>query len=200
MEFLQIITGMLLSGTYALSLMVFLVSALLLGAGLALQVRSDAHHLRFLERKPLSWIERAHPHLPSLRVLVTVNLCGLTLLAVGLQTFRGIFPFNDPYQGLNLASLFLLASAIGTLGELRWKGTKAWAFAFILGTSVAFLTLTFLIATPPAPLPERLLLGGCTVVATVLAWGTLGKGTAGRRTMIVAAAVFAFWFLIYTLQ
>src|SRR5262245_24914746 len=132
MEFLQTISGMLLTGSATASLAVFLLSVLLLGAGLMLKVRSDALGLRFLDRRPLSWIESAHPHLPSPQVIGAINLCALALLAVGLETLRGVFPFDDPYRGLNLVSLFLLVCAVGTLSELRWRGTGAYARAVLL--------------------------------------------------------------------
>src|SRR5437879_3066971 len=98
MAFLEIISTTLRWGTASVSVLLFLVSALLLMAGLAIKIWSRVR-LNFLEHAPLNSIEYTHPHLPSPRSVAVLVICCITLLLVALQTIQGAFPFQDPYQG-----------------------------------------------------------------------------------------------------
>ena len=140
MQFLQTMTDVLLYGSYSFSIPLFLISTLLLVAGIIALVHSRIR-ITFLENKPLSWIEKTHPYMPSLRMVITIALCSSTLMLVGFQTMQNTFPFNDAYQGLNLATFFLLGGSLGILGELRWRGAGAYACAVLAGTALAFLLM-----------------------------------------------------------
>ncbi len=200
MPFIQTVGAMLASGTFTFTLILFLVSLLLLVVGMTSKVWTDVLNLRSLESRPLNWIEHTHPHVPSARIVLTLNICVVTLLAVGLQTLRGTFPFNDPYQGLNLVTLFVLAAAMGTLAEIRWKGTSRYAYAFVLGTAIAFLSLTFLSALPSTTLLEKLLLGTLTLAAAAIAWRTQEREENATVSMRLTIGVFLFWIVIYAVR
>ena len=199
MDFIRIITAVLLYQQSSLSIPLFLLSALLLIAGVALLVRSHAYRLSFLEHKPLNWIEKTHPHLPSARIIVTIALCSATILLAGLQTVQNTFPFNDPYQGLNLASLFLLGGAIGVLGELKWKGAGEYACAILAGTAMAFLLLILqfnplqqTVVAKVAPL--------ALLIPSVLLVGHTISHKHQRSILLTVLLSFAFWILIYITQ
>jgi hypothetical protein len=198
MAFLRTIADILAYGHGSVSVPLFLLSVLLLATGLALQAWADTLKFRFLERRPLSWIEQTHPYLPSLRVILAFDVCILVLLGIGLQTMPGVFPFNDPYQGLNLVSLFLLAAALGTIGELRWRGADVYASAFILGTALAFLARTILAAAHPLPMIERVILACCALAVALLAARRLTPARRGMRALFVAGLVFFFWIFVFT--
>jgi len=200
MAFLENIVDFLRFGPSPISLILFLVSTILVFVGVGMQVWQKAVNLGTLEDKPLSWIEKTHPHVPSAKTVLTLNICAFSLLAVGLQSFQGVFPFNDPYQGLNLFTLFVLAAALGTLGELKWKGTKTYAYAFILGTAVGFLAVTALFSFPYKTPVERLLLTGLAFVAGSVSWHMLGSMKDRLKSGTLALVVCVFWILVYTLQ
>ena len=153
MQFLQTMTDVLLYGSYSFSIPLFLISTLLLVAGIIALVHSRIR-ITFLENKPLSWIEKTHPYMPSLRMVITIALCSSTLMLVGFQTMQNTFPFNDAYQGLNLATFFLLGGSLGILGELRWRGAGAYACAVLAGTALAFLLMIFAISVPTEDLSD----------------------------------------------
>lgn len=200
MDFLQHLSDIVFYDTAVVSVPLFFISFILLIIGVGIKVWRETMHLTRLERKPLDWIERTHPHIPSLRTVITINLCVLSLCAVGLQSLHNAPPFNDPYEGLNLLTLFILAAALGTLGELHWKKSQTIAYGFILGTGFAYLSLALLVSTSPMPMFSRMLLGIASLLTAVITGFTLRKDTHRWIAMSIALSVFVFWFLIYYIQ
>lgn len=196
MDFLNLATATLLYGTGSISIPLFVVSVLLLFIGLTLQVRSRAVRLSFLEHKPLNWIEKTHPHLPSARIITTIALCCVTLLLAGLQTMNRTFPFDDPYQGLNLASLFLLGGAVGIIAEMRWKHAGDYACAVLVGTALAFLLLIIRF-NYTGDLLSRTIVPFALLVPSILLAGQTVAREHRRATLLTVVLTFAFWILIY---
>ena len=196
MDFLNLATATLLYGTGSISIPLFLVSVLLLFVGIALQVRSQAIRLSFLEDRPLNWIEKKHPHLPSSRIITTIALCSVTLLLAGLQTMSRTFPFNDPYQGLNLASLFLLGAACGILAEMKWKDAGEYACAVLVGTAMAFILLILRFSLTTDLLTKTIVPFVLLVPSVLLAGQTVAREHR-RATLLTVLLTFAFWILIY---
>lgn len=186
------------SGNASVSILLFLFSGLLLAAGVAAKARSHAFRLAFLEHMPLNKIEYTHPHIPSARAIVTIAFCSAALLFAGLQTIQGVFPFDDPYQGLNLASFFLIATSVGILAELKWKGSKEYISAFLIGTSLAFLTLVIEFGSTRSFaysfFPFVLLL------PTVLLVGYAFAGKNRRGAIMTLVLSFGFWMFMYLIQ
>lgn len=200
MDFFQTVIGTLLYAQDTVPLPLFIVSAILLLIGISIIVWSHAFQLRFIEKKPLVWLERTHPHLPSAAVMITMDFCGLLLLLMGLQGLQALHPFNDPYHGLYLVSLFLLAMGLGTLGEMRWKRTRTYACVFVLGTAAAFLVLSIL-TLPASAFAQRAISSTCAIAAGLLAWFMLrGDGEHVLKTSGMASCIFVAWILAYTLH
>jgi hypothetical protein len=198
MAFFSLVVETLRTGTASVSIPLFLGSALLLIVGVTVHARSRVR-LHHLEDAPLSKIEFTHPHLPSPRAIGTVVLCGTTLLLAGLQTVEGVFPFNDPYQGLNLVSLFLIATAVGVLAELEWPGASSYTAAVLAGTALSFLVLTVHFAAAAGSVTTS------AVTIVLLLPGILLAGwslAAERRTPVLLTLLFAFafWILVGLLQ
>ncbi len=198
MNFFDIIMISFLEGPLTLSLGIFVISTLLLFVGITSMVWMKAVNIKHIEAKPLKWIEYTHPHIPSYRIIVAIVLSSITLTAVALQTVQGVAPFTDPYQGLNIVSLFILGTALGILGELQWKGAGEYAAAFLLGTAIAFLL--FVIVGPDQASSEAFSLESRLLT---LVFGSLflgGYAIAGReRTPLVLTSICAFviWVSIY---
>ena len=193
MQFLQTMTDVLLYGSYSFSIPLFLISTLLLVAGIIALVHSRIR-ITFLENKPLSWIEKTHPYLPSLRMVITIALCSSTLMLVGFQTMQNTFPFNDAYQGLNLATFFLLGGSLGILGELRWRGAGAYACAVLAGTALAFLLMILQQKSSTDALSSKMSL--LALLPTFLLVGYAVNREHQRRILATAAFAFTFWMLI----
>ena len=199
MEFLHILSTVLMNGTGSFSIMLFCVSALLLIIGVAIQVRSTAVNLTFLDLKPLNWVELTHPYIPSSRTIAVITVCGITLMLAALQTIHNSFPFNDPYQGVNLASFFILGTAIGVLSELKWKGTKEYASAVLAGSALAFLTLMILfhdIASTPMDRLFQLIL----LLPSIVLVGHMHVSLKQKGLLLTLICAYIFWILVFVLR
>lgn len=199
MEFFTTMTAVLRYESGSVSVPLFLLSAFLLIAGVISVVHSRVFRLSFLEHKPLNWIEKTHPHLPSARIIVTIALCSVTILLAGLETVQNTFPFNDPYQGLNLASFFLLGGAIGVLAEMKWKGAGDYACAVLAGTALAFLLL-ILQFNPTQQTVAAKVLPLALLIPSVLLVGHTISHRHQRSMLLTILLSFSFWVLIYLAQ
>jgi peptidoglycan/LPS O-acetylase OafA/YrhL len=196
MDFIQITSGILLYETPSFSVVIFALSALLLIIGVTIMIRQHAFRISFLENKPLNWIEKTHPYIPSPRIIVTSALCIVALMMVGLQTMNNTFPFNDPYQGLNLASFFLLGGAIGTLAQLKWKHATEYMCAILGGTALAFILLIVRFSNTEDSIVKSIMLYALLVPTVLLTTIMIGKQH--RRAILLTMVLsFAFWILIY---
>lgn len=199
MVFFQTILGVLFYETPTFPILLFLVSVILLVVGVAVQSWNHSVRLRFLEHRPLNWIETTHPHLPSSRVIITLALCTTTLLLAALQTMKNTFPFDDPYQGMNLASLFLLGGSLGIIGELKWKGAGNYASAFLAGTSLAFLLLILQFSQVSTSAATKVIPLALLLPSVLLIGHTIN--TENRRGVLLTVLfAFSFWILIYIAQ
>ncbi len=194
MDTLRLITAALFSGSDSFSVLLFVVSALFLIVGVAIKTK-DRVRLRYLEHVPLNHIEFTHPHLPSARVIAAILLCTLTLLLAGLQTVQGIFPFDDPYRGLNLISFFLIAGAVGILAELHWKGGKEYVSAALVGTALAFLLLIMHVSGMVKPFGEKLFLL-VLLLPSMLLVGYIFSRQHRIGTVLTLLFSFLFWMTI----
>lgn len=199
MDFFSLAIATLLYGTGSLSIPLFFVSVILLFTGLALMVRSRAVHLTFLEHKPLNWIEYTHPHLPSPRIITTIALCSITMLMAALQTMTRSFPFDDPYQGLNLVSMFLLGGAIGILAELRWKNASEYVCAVLVGSALAFMLLILRFNYAGDFLTRIVVPLALLVPSVLLAGQTIARGQ-DKKVILTLILSFSFWILVYVGQ
>jgi hypothetical protein len=198
MDFFSFLVASFLLSTPSFSIGLFALSALLLIAGVALRARSQTR-LVFLEHTPLNHIEFTHPHLPSMRAVRSIVLCVATLLLVGLKTFEGVFPFNDPYQGLNLVSLFLIGCSVGILAELKWKGASEYSSALLFGTALAFLFLILQSSLQSEPLTEVAILIALLVPSMTLAGSSFSRRHR-RLSVLTMLLAFVSWILIYLIR
>jgi hypothetical protein len=193
-EFLQLLIASLQYGTATASVFVFVCSAVLLAAGIAGKTRSRVR-LSFLDDTPLSRIEFTHPHLPSARAVMTVTLCALALLLVGLRTMRGTVFFDDPYEGMNLASLFLVGGSVAILAELRWKQAASYVSGLLTGTALAFLPLSVWRGGWSGVFSDAVLFFGLLPLALLLAVFTF-LHERSKGGLLTAIATVAFWILV----
>ncbi len=199
MEFIHTLSSILLYQPSTPSIVIFVLSTLLLLAGLAIKIWSHAFRWSFLDAKDLSWVERVHPHLPSPGLIIAITLCSVTLFATALQTMQGVFPFTDPYQGLNIASFFLLGSALGILGELKWKGAGEYTAAILAGTAVAFLILGISFGTADKTMTEKALMLLFLLPSIVLT-GYLFISSKQTKFLLASTAALVFWMVLYSVQ
>lgn len=200
MDFINLLWLILVYESPPLSIILFFLSSFLLIAGIMYKAWMDAFKLKGIDHRPLNWIEQTHPHLPSPRVILTIVLCCFMLLVVGLQILHGVFPFDDPYQGINLTSLFLLCAAVGTIAELKWKKARGYMLSFLEGTAASFfLRLLLLLTLPGGSMKER----GITfflillVAASIMMIESTLKRSRKRGLILMLTFSFVFWVFIW---
>lgn len=138
-------TGLLITAwahvTSSLAIQVFAVSFLALAAGMCVEIRRKAITFSFLDRIPLSHIERTHPHLPSLEVVLTVLFCYSTLIAAAMTLLGGLAPFNGPYQWLQFMSVLFLIATGSVIGILQRRRAYGYVFGLLIGSAMPLLVI-----------------------------------------------------------
>ncbi len=154
-----------------------------------------AMQLSFFDSIPLNEIESKHPHIPSIRAIVSIFLCSITLFITSLGTIGEISIFSGPYETLYLAALFVLSAAIGILAEIRWKGISEYNSAFIIGTALAFICMVFISVIENSWIISAtffvLLVG-----STLLAWRVLYSSW-HEKEQTFFIITFIMWFILY---
>jgi len=174
-------------------LQLYLGSVLLLLIGLVYEVRARCVRLDFLDDVSLQAVERTHPYLPRLPVIITIFFCSTALLVVALQTLTGLAPFDKPDEWIALGAFFIVTGALGMLAETQWRGAGQDACACIIGTAFAFLVLVLRLNLE---IPEQrwtgVFLSVLLLCSITLAWRLLARAWT-IRVRLIALACFLFW-------
>ncbi|HLD64246.1 MAG TPA: hypothetical protein VI913_05115 [Candidatus Peribacteraceae bacterium] len=183
----------------SVTVQIFVISASVIVIGLLLMVWIYGIRLTHLDPLPLSAVEAEHPHIPSVRVLVAIFICSLCLLAAAAMSLMGLAPFDEPYQFLYLAAILVLAGTAGILSELRFRNGRQFPFAFTVGTSLAFIFLSFALSiSQKAFLPAATLL--LLLIASLVLARRVFFPTWSNRVQLTMLLVFIFWVTIYASQ
>lgn len=170
-------------------------SALALFVGLTADIWQNVVQLAFLKKETLQAIERQHPYLPSLKIVMGIVLCTLTLFVTSLLVFAKWLSGGETFQWLAVTTLFADVCTLCILTEIRWKGARDYAFAYTIGTSVSFMLFLPLRAQE---LPLSVLL--ITLLSLVLCMGIAWFAFFVRwkkKVIILTAAVIAFWTTLF---
>ena len=179
----------------SIPLQIFMCSLVTLLCCLLLLIWQRAVHLSFFDSISLKQIEIAHPHVPSLRAIVTIFFCSISLFITSIHTIGFISLFNGPYETLYLAGLFAISAAVGILAETKWEGASEYSAAFLIGTTLAFLCLVF-IGFAWESWVVFLILLALLAASMFLAWRVFYFSW-GRRAKVFSILIFALWFLLY---
>ncbi len=184
--------------TDILSAVIFALSGVLLALGLTGKVWADAVMLSKLNAQSIASIEKTHPHLPSLRVVMGIALCASSLFGVALASVNGGPSAWSQGVWIVLGALFSVLAALGILAELRW-GAGDHAFAVTAGTSSAFLFWLIVRAfESPASIATVLPLA-TLLVSTLVAATLLFYRSWSLRVRLEALGTFVAWILIFLL-
>jgi hypothetical protein len=181
--------------TTSSAVQIFTLSFLVLICGIAIAVWQHAVHLKFLDSVSIDRIEFGNVHLPSLRAIVAFFLCCVVLLTTSLLTMWGVGLFDQPYEWLYLVVLFVVIGAAGAVLELRWHGTRDIMFGFLLGSTIALLSLLLVHAIPlNYPILSVALLG-LLIASGYLAYRVLFSSWS-RNGQLAAVISFLTWLAV----
>lgn len=198
MNFFQLLFVSVLEGQASLSLLLFLCSTLLLAVGVLMKARHSVR-LTSLEYMPLRSIEYTHPHMPSAQSLLVIALCSATLLMAALQTVQGTYPFVDPFHGLNIASLFIIAASVAILAELQWKGAREFIGAALAGTAFAFLVMMIGLGAPAQSSAHNLMVLALLFPSLLLA-GYVCARERRKAALLTGLLTFFAWILLFLIK
>ncbi|OIO53888.1 hypothetical protein AUJ46_04055 [Candidatus Peregrinibacteria bacterium CG1_02_54_53] len=155
-------------------------------------------NVSLLDVEPIASIEKRHPYLPSIGVILASVIGTVALFILTIRTFGTIAPFEGP-EGLKRGILFAsVVCAIAGMGLVRWKHAKEYIFAIVVGTILSFVLIGF----------ERTLLdhtqsidafySALGVVGIALAWRFLfGPWIAHIKATVLGT--FIFWLVFHLL-
>ncbi len=176
---------------------IFFISTFLLLCGLTMEIWTHGVRLSLLSRMKLSVIEREHPYIPSIRIIMGIGFCSVALLLTTIHLFGGSELF-DQGDWLYPAVFFSDVCALLILAELKGGGAREYAFAFTT-TSAAVLTVFVLMgALKTLPPATTFFLLSLTAACAALAWD-LFQFAWSRRMRIVAGITLVGWILAYAL-
>ncbi|MFH0851452.1 MAG: PrsW family glutamic-type intramembrane protease [Candidatus Peregrinibacteria bacterium] len=155
-------------------------------------------NVSLLDVEPISSIERRHPYLPSLGIILTSVIGTVILLILTIRTFGTIAPFEGP-EGLRRGILFASAAlAVAGMGLVKWRHAKEYVFAIVLGTILSFVLIGFeRILLDPSQSPDAFF-SALGVVGIALAWRFLfGPWIAHIKATVLGT--FIFWVVFHLL-
>ncbi|MBP9773798.1 MAG: hypothetical protein KBD00_04165 [Candidatus Peribacteraceae bacterium] len=178
-----------------LPLQIFLVSSLILIVGILLEIRRNVLHLSFLNVESLASIEKRHPHMPSMRIVMGILLCMLLLFIAAMISFS-LWHVVTLVNWLYLAIFFLDAAVICILLEIRWKSVRAYAFPFMQGSLIAFTFSLFaaILYRKNIGLSEIILL--ITILLCGATASYLLRGAKNKNGNLIITGTFFVWLLV----
>ena len=174
-------------------LAVFLVLSVLLT-----RVWVGIMNVSFLDVEPISSIERRHPYLPSIGVILLSVVGTVVLLVLTIKTFGTIAPFEGQ-AGLRRGILFAsVACVIAGMGLFKWRHAKEYIFAIVLGTILSFVLIGFERTLLNSYQSPDAFLSALGVVGIALAWRFLfGPWIAHIKATMLGT--FIFWVVFHLL-
>ena len=97
---------------------------------------------------------------------------------------------------LSLVAIFVLGATMGILAELRWKDASQYAFAFILGTTLAFLLLAYRFNVRAGLLVPAYAMGIMLMFCLLLAVKMLYHSW-GKKAKLLTIYAYIFWLALY---
>ncbi len=171
----------------ALTFVVVLIAIVVLG-----RVCMGIFNVLFLEEESLASIEKRHPYLPSIQIIISVVFVTVLLFLLALKTMGGVAPFDGPHGWMRMAGVFGIMGVCWVVARLKWPATSQhYLYATMIGTIITFILISF----------HRALLnqGGTNpyftaagVVCLYIVWRFL-FGPWRPRVKVVVLSTFIFW-------
>lgn len=156
-------------------------------------------NVKMVDKQSLATVEKHHPFLPSQTMAAIAGVLTLGLFALALK-----------YSSLNILSaggigsqvnvtrtviVFIAILAFGVFDQLRWHGSKdryRYFFAFVLGTVVTWILISFKRAFFETGLSEDPFLMALGITCIVLGWKFLfGPWSVSIKATVLGT--FIFW-------
>lgn len=175
----------------------YAASLLLLVIGLVYEIWRRSISLSFLNQVSLQSVEKTHPHLPSMRIVLSIILCFLALMMAVLSRVGTLNPLREPAVWIILATVFILAGTAAVLGELRWKKARAYAFSFMMGSANALMIIMGFSPSNPTASTINIWLILALLCCSLVATKSMASHWTRTSVWIVAASFFLWLVLLW---
>ncbi len=123
---------------------IVLLGAFIIFAIIFARFAMGAINVCFLEDESIASIERRHPYLPSVKMVIGMTLVTVLLFFLSLKTINGIAPFDGPNGWKRAALMFVIFGIVAIISKLFWpKKSSHYVFGAIVGTIITFAILGF---------------------------------------------------------
>lgn len=184
-------------GTETLTVLMILIAIIGLSVVFT-RVWTGVVNVSLLDEESLASIEKRHPYLPSIKIVVTMLITVTLLFVLSIKAFGGIAPFDGPRGWYGALVFFTFVGAVGVFAQLRWPTSKKYAFAFVMGTILTFLLLGFKKTLFDASIDQNPFSMALGIICVVMAWRLLfGPWRPVVKTTVLGT--FIFWMGVHIL-
>jgi hypothetical protein len=148
-------------------------------------------NVSLLDVEPLSSIERRQPYLPRSRTIIVGILATLALVLVSFQTMGSLAAFQGEGGHLRAYALLVGIASMSMALFFVWHKAKEHLFAFIIGTAMSFILISFTLQLLGSGTNDPFLVA-LSVMAVVLIWRFL-FGPWEPHAKATLLATFLFW-------
>ncbi len=166
-------------------------------AFILIRIWTGAMNVTAVESQSLADVEKKHPYLPSVKVMIGAAVATGVVIALSMfygkgTLFSGLIDESTAYRSL---FVFLAIIAFGIFDQARWHGSKdryRYFFAFVLGTVVTWILIAFKRAIFETGVQQDPFLVALGVVCVVMSWRFLfGPWSASIKATVLGT--FVFW-------
>lgn len=178
---------------------ILFVTIALLVSMLLIRLWSGVMNMKTVDRQTLASVEKHHLFLPSQTMMmiagiVTVGLIGITFARSSLS-IAAVFGLGNQVSITRTVVVFLAIAAFGIFDQLRWRGAKdryRYFFAFVLGTVVTWILISFKRAFFETGIGQDPFLMALGITCVVIGWKFLfGPWNVSMKATVLGT--FIFW-------
>ncbi len=154
----------------------------------------------------LASVERKHPYIPDVSVIVGTIIVTAALVILSADTFARVLPLNLLFGSSNIIhriiTVVLAVAALGVFDRSRFHARREnhpYIFACILGTVVTWILIGFSFAFFQTGVQQDPFLMALGITCVITSWRFL-FGPWSARIKVTILATFIFWVMYTILQ
>jgi len=90
-----------------------------------------------IDHESISSIQKRRPYFPRSQMIIGTMIATGALFVLSLKVLKGVAPFNG-MESSRLLMGFLVIGALAIFAQYRWKKTRDYVFAALIGTGLSF--------------------------------------------------------------
>ena len=150
----------------------------------------------FIHDETIGYIEENQPYIPSIKVIAGTLLGTFGLFLLAVKGLQGVLPIEGRMGVLAAGAFFAIAGGAALAVEQRWRRSREYVFAGMIGTAIAIILLGLQHSLFSGQLTNDPYMMALIVLCVTLAWRCLfGPWNAHIKATVLG--VFLLWVGIY---